>query len=280
MRRASSTAFRGTTTPHPCRSTATASTRSAVSIRSVLSLRRQFGFASSMHATIDATIGEANEVPSTNFVMLADNVAFLQFDRDQLAQQRRGQIACFVEIFIDAFMWNDDARQFIVRRRRRARRKDAPHPPSAFAEVSARQPRSRRDHFRFLQPIDRWSIRRAIHSAPRAIERVLIVETANRNRRRRTRRRQNRMPGASPALPTAQTTVTPALTVSSTILQSEFCKYDCSKSPPAEILATRISVLVPIRQHPTQTHFDMTFGNASGFSDLHQHSFASGAMLR
>ena len=57
-----------------------------------------------MHATIDATIGEANRSPVNKLVMLVDNVAFLQFDRDQLAQQRRSQIACFVENFIDASM--------------------------------------------------------------------------------------------------------------------------------------------------------------------------------
>ena len=65
--RAISTAFLGTTTPQPCRSTSTPATRSAVSIKMRFTCCGvSFGFASSMHATIDETIGAANDVPSTN----------------------------------------------------------------------------------------------------------------------------------------------------------------------------------------------------------------------
>src|SRR5262245_45404548 len=64
---ASSTAFRGATTPQPCRSTATPSTRSAVSIRIRLIICGvSDGLASSIQATMEATIGDAKEVPSTN----------------------------------------------------------------------------------------------------------------------------------------------------------------------------------------------------------------------
>src|SRR3954447_2851774 len=63
---AHSTALLGVTTPQPWRSTSIAGRRSAVSIRIFLTfcgVRR--GFASSMHAIIEATIGDENDVPST-----------------------------------------------------------------------------------------------------------------------------------------------------------------------------------------------------------------------
>src|SRR6185503_13893666 len=64
IRSAISTALRGTTTPHPWRSTSTPDTRSAVSIKTRFACCGvSFGFASSMHATIDETIGAAKEVP-------------------------------------------------------------------------------------------------------------------------------------------------------------------------------------------------------------------------
>ena len=64
---ASSTAFLGVSTPQPCLSVSTPATLSAVSIRIRFTcdgVRR--GFASNMQAMVEATIGEANEVPSTN----------------------------------------------------------------------------------------------------------------------------------------------------------------------------------------------------------------------
>src|SRR5688572_24032041 len=67
QRNATSTALRGNTTPQPCRSTSTSGTRSAVSISMrLICCGVSLGFASSMHAAIEATIGDANDVPSTN----------------------------------------------------------------------------------------------------------------------------------------------------------------------------------------------------------------------
>ena len=60
-------------------------------------------------------------------------------------------------------------------------------------EDRCRDPDRWGDHFGFLEAVDGRAVRRTIHSALCAIDRVVIVKPANRDTRRRARRREHRM---------------------------------------------------------------------------------------
>src|ERR1051325_10305571 len=113
------------------------------------------------------------------FVMFVDDVAFAQLDRDQLSQKRQPQSRRLIDVFIDALVLFHQRRQFFIGSCIELRVQFRLFRGWRVWQDGRGYPNSRRNHFRLLQAIGCRPVRRAIHAASRAIERVLIVQPAD-----------------------------------------------------------------------------------------------------
>jgi hypothetical protein len=111
--------------------------------------------------------------------MLADDVALAQLDGNQLPQERNAQVTRFVQVFVHACVRCDERVQFTVGRVVERGEQFSLFGGRRTRQDGSRNPDAGRNHLRLLQPVNGRPVRRAIHAAPCAIHRVLIVQAAD-----------------------------------------------------------------------------------------------------
>src|SRR5215204_2890604 len=240
----------------------------------LLRRKRGIGFEHAGDGRGDDGRGERGAVHE--LVVLADDVGLVELDRDELADEVLGKCARLVDVAVYVLTLFDELEQLFVRGavepcvqlglggRGRVRKYWRGHPDAG------------RDDLGLLQPVGGRAVGRAVETVARAVERVLVVQAADRDGRGRGGGRDDGVAGLPARVADGADDDQPLVHGALDRLAQGVVEVRHILIAAGRDVDDADAVLLAVLDHPAQAALDVLLGDVAGLADLDQHDVAVG----